>query len=110
MVVILYIVANSPWPILPAECTYSNLLTICSIDSTCGYYRFDVHEDTNDGEQMIQAELLLLQKNSPTLAGDYNVDIYYMLSESHWSPLPISFKRIDSTSGWKKFDITPNVT
>ena len=68
-----------------------------------------MHEDTNDGEQMIQAELLLLQKNSPTLAGDYNVDIYYMLSESHWSPLPISFKHIDSTPGWKTFDVTPIV-
>ena len=34
-----------------------------------------------------------------------------MLSESHWSPLqPISFKHIDSTPGWKTFDITSIVT
>ena len=32
-----------------------------------------------------------------------------MLNESHWSPLPISFKHIDSTPGWKTFDITPIV-
>ena len=68
-----------------------------------------MHKDTTDGEQIVQAELRLLQTNSPTLNGDYNVDIYYLLSENHWSPLPISFKHIDSTPGWKTFDITPFV-
>ena len=50
-----------------------------------------------------------MQTNSPTLDGHYNVDIYYLLSESHYSTLPISFEHIDSTPGWKTFDITPIV-
>ena len=42
--------------------------------------------------------------------GHYNVDIYYLLNESsHQSPLHFSFKHIDSTPGWKTFDITPIV-
>ena len=31
------------------------------------------------------------------------------MSESHYSTLPISFEHIDSTPGWKTFDITPIV-
>ena len=66
----------------------------------------DKHE-TEDGDQVVQAELRLLQIKSPTLDGYYNVDIYYLLNETHWSPIPISYDYIDSTPGWKIFDITP---
>ena len=65
--------------------------------------------ETEDGEQIVQAELRLLQTKSPTLDGYYNVDIYYLLNETHWSPIPISYDYIDSTPGWKTFDITPIV-
>ena len=41
--------------------------------------------------------------------GYYNVDIYYLLNETHWSPIPISYDYIDSTPGWKTFDVTPIV-
>ena len=78
-------------------------------DASCGYYKFDVHQDTIDGE-LVRAELHLLQKKSTTLGGHYNVDIYYLLNEtSHQSPLKFTFKHIDSTPGWKTFDITPIV-
>ena len=40
----------------------------------------------------------------------YNVDIYYLLNEtSQQSPVKLTFKHIDSTPGWKTFDITPIV-
>jgi len=82
---------------------YLNLMH--STDATCGFYKFDVH---NDGEAIVRAELRLLQKTSSTLDGHYNVYIYYLLDEnSHESPLQLSFKHIDSTPGWKTFDITP---
>ena len=68
----------------------------------------DKHE-TDYGEQTVQAELRLLQTKSPTLDDYYNVDIYYLLNETHWSPIPISYEYIDSTPGWKTFDITPIV-
>ena len=68
----------------------------------------DKHE-TDYGEQTVLAELRLLQTKSPTLDGHYNVDIYYLLNETHWSPIPISYEYIDSTPGWKTFDITPIV-
>ena len=78
-------------------------------DGYCGYYKFDVREDTIDGE-LIRAELHLLQKKSTILDGHYNVDIYYLLNESsHQSPLRFTFKHIDSMPGWKTFDITPIV-
>ena len=78
-------------------------------DASCGYYKFDVRGDTIDGE-LIRAELHLLQKKSTTLGGHYNVDIYYLFNESsHQSPLQFTFKHIDSTPGWKTFDITPIV-
>ena len=52
----------------------------------------------------------LLQKQSTTLDGHYNVDIYYLFNESsHQSPLQFTFKHIDSAPGWKTFDITPIV-
>ena len=65
----------------------------------------DKHE-TEDGDQVVQAELRLLQIKSPTLDGYYNVDIYYLINETHWSPIPISYDYIDSTPGWKTFNIT----
>ena len=40
----------------------------------------------------------------------YDVEMYYLLSEGHWSPLQLSFKHMDSTPGWKTFDITLIVT
>ena len=80
------------------------------IDTTCGYYKFDVRKDETDGEEIGRAELRLLQKKSTTLDNHYNVDIYYLFNESsHQSPLQFSFKNIDSTPGWKTFDITPIV-
>ena len=63
--------------------------------------------ETEDREQIVQAELRLLQIKSPTLDGYYTVDIYYLINETHWSPIPISYDHIDSTHGWKTFDITP---
>ena len=78
-------------------------------DASCGYYKFDVRGDTIDGE-LVRAELHLLQKKSTTLGSHYNVDIYYLFNESsHQSPLQFTFKHIDSTPGWKTFDITPIV-
>ena len=63
-----------------------------------------------DGEDVIRAELRLLQKSSTTLDNHYDVEIYSMLhKKTHESPLQLSFKTIDSTPGWKTFDITPLV-
>ena len=60
-----------------------------------------------EGEEIIQAELRLLQK--ATLQTDhYDVNIYYILREKDLeSPLKLTFKHIDATPGWKTFDITP---
>ena len=79
-------------------------------DAMCGHYKFDVRKDKTDGEEIVRAELRLLQKKSTALGGHYNVDIYYLFNESsHQSPLQFTFKHIDSTPGWKTFDITPIV-
>ena len=78
-------------------------------DAPCGYYKFDVNKDTVYGE-LVRAELHLLQQKSAILGDHYNIDIYYLLDESsHQSLLQLSFTHIDSTPGWKKFDITPMV-
>jgi len=78
---------------------------MCSTDAACGYYKFDVHKDKTDGEEMVRAELRLLQQKSSTLDSHYDVHIYYKLGEdSHQSQ---SFKHVDPTPGWKTFDITP---
>ena len=81
------------------------------IDAACGFYKFDVHKDETDGEEIVKAELHLLQKKIETLSdGHYDVDIYCLHNKSsHQSPLQFSFKNIDSTPGWKTFDITPLV-
>ena len=74
-------------------------------DAVCGYYKFDVHK-TN--EEMVHAELRLLQKKLSTLDSHYNVHVYYLLDDSsHQSSLKLSFKNIDPTPGWKTFNITP---
>ena len=81
------------------------------IDAACGFYKFDVHKDETDGGEIVRAELHLLQKKSATLLDNhYNVEIYCLHNQSsHQSPLQFSFKDIDSTPGWKIFDITPIV-
>ena len=78
-----------------------------STDADCGFYKFEVHKDKVDREQIVRAELHLLQVNSPVPSGHYRVDIYYILrAQDLESPLRISFKRVSSTPGWKTFDIT----
>ena len=59
-----------------------------------------------DEEEIIHAELHLLQKIS--MPGDYyDVNIHYLLNrESINSPLKLTFKNIDFSPGWKTFDIT----
>lgn len=61
-------------------------------------------------EEIIRAELHLLQNNLTGLPSHYNIDIFYLLNENDTeSPLKYSFNHIHSTPGWKKFDITPLV-
>ena len=78
-----------------------------STDGTCGFYIFNV--EANEG-QIIRAELRVLQKKSTALDSHYNVDVYYLLDQNnHQSSLQFRFKHVDSTPGWKTFDITPIV-
>ena len=66
-----------------------------------------MHKDKVDKEQIVRAELHLLQINSPVPSGHYRVDIYYILrARDLESPLRITFKHVSSTPGWKTFDIT----
>lgn len=60
-----------------------------------------------DGEKIVYAELRLLQKIS--IPGDYyEVNIHYLLNNiGTSSPLKLTFKRTDSSPGWKTFDVTP---
>lgn len=60
-------------------------------------------------EQMVRAELHLLQKKSPTPDSHYNGNIHYRMDKSHKSLPKLTFERISSTPGWKTFDITPMV-
>ena len=63
--------------------------------------------DTVGEEEIIRAELHLLQNNLTELPRHYNIDIFYLLSENATeSPLKISFKHINSIPGWKNIDIT----
>ena len=79
-------------------------------DIGCGHYKFHMKKHELDGEDVIRAELRLLQNSSPTLDNHYDVEIYSMLhKKTHESPLQLSFKTIDSIPGWKTFDITPMV-
>ena len=76
----------------------------------CGHYKFHIKKHELDEEDVIRAELRLLQKNSMTLGGHYNVEIYYLLNKKVLElPSKLSFMHIDSTPGWKTFDITPLV-
>ena len=76
----------------------------------CGHYKFHIKKHELDDEDVIRAELHLLQKNSMTLGGHYNVEIYYLLNKEDLElPSKLSFMHIDSTPGWKTFDITPIV-
>ena len=78
-------------------------------DAGCGYYKFDIAKASIDGEEIIHAELRLLQKIS--IPGDYYaVNIYYVLNDNNIdSPLKLTFKHTDSSPGWKTFDVTPIV-
>ena len=63
--------------------------------------------NTVGNEEIISVELHLLQNDSAELPNHYNVHINFLLSENDTtSPLKATFKHIDSTPGWKKFDIT----
>jgi len=83
------------------------------IDVGCGHYKFHIKRHELDEENVIRAELRLLQKSSMRLDGDYNVEIYYPLTKQAHKSLKslskLSFMHIDSTPGWKTFDITPIV-
>ena len=76
------------------------------IDIGCGHYKFHIKKHELHEEHVIRAELHLLQ-NSTTLDGHYDVEI--LNRKTHGSPIQLSFNRIDSTPGWKTFDITPIV-
>jgi len=72
----------------------------------CGYYKFDVDKDEMDEEDVIRAELRLLQKG-PMAVDQYDVDIYYLLSDEEFEPsFKLSFRQIKSNPGWKSFDLT----
>ncbi|XP_065915453.1 bone morphogenetic protein 4-like [Dysidea avara] len=75
----------------------------------CGYYKFGIDKASIDGEEIIHAELRLLQMIS--MPGDYyEVNIYYLLNDNNIdSPLKLTFKHTDSSLGWKTFDVTPIV-
>jgi len=75
-------------------------------DEGCGYYKFEVDKDKMDEEDVMHAELRLLQKD-PMAVDQYDVDIYYLLSDEEFEPsFKLSFKGIQSTTGWKSFDLT----
>lgn len=75
-------------------------------DTKCGYIKFNMNEDTIGGEELVRAELHLLQNNLTELPSHYNMDIFYLLSENATvSPVNKHFK-MDSTPGWKKMDVT----
>ena len=79
-------------------------------DVGCGHYKFHIRKHKLDAEDVIRAELHLLQKSSMTLGDHYNVEIYYLLNKKLLElPSKLSFTHIDSTPGWKTFDITPIV-
>ena len=69
------------------------------IDAACGYYKFDVQKGKNNREEIVRAELCLLQKKSATLDGHYNVDIILLNESSQQSKSQFNFKNIDSTPG-----------
>ena len=79
-------------------------------DVCCGHYKFHIKRHELDEEEVIRAELRLLQKSSVKLEGHYNVEIYHLLNkQAHKLSSKLSFVDIDSTPGWKTFDITPIV-
>ena len=79
-------------------------------DVGCGHYKFHIKKHELDEEDVIRAELRLLQKSSVTLGGHYNVEIYYLLNKKVLElPSKLSFTHTDSTPGWKTFDVTPIV-
>ena len=86
--------------------TTHHLYQLCLPGAGCGYYKFKA---SINGEEIIHAELLLLQKIS--IPGDYyEVNIHYLLNNNNIdSPLKLTFKNTDSTPGWKTFDVTPIV-
>lgn len=83
------------------------MVYLSNADEKCGHVKFNMDNDTVGEEEIIKAELHLLQNNLTGLPGHYSIDIFYLLSENATnSPLKISFKHINSTPGWKKIDIT----
>ena len=67
-----------------------------------------MRENTTDGDKIVRAELRLLQKESAELGSHYNIDIH--LNQNTIQSMPqVGFENIDSTPGWKTFDITPIV-
>ena len=87
------------------EC-YEHLFLLYT-DADCGFYKFEVHKDKVDREQIVRAELHLFQTNSPVPSGHYHVHIYYLLrARDMESPLKLTSKHVSSTPGWKTFDIT----
>ena len=85
------------------------LFSTGATDDGCGYYKFNIDKASIDGEEIIHAELRLLQKTS--MPGDYHeVNIYYLRNDNNIdSPLKLTFKHTDSSPGWKTFDVTPIV-
>jgi len=80
---------------------------LVGVTSSCGFYKFDMKKREVEGEEIIRAELRLLQK-ATLQTNHYDVNIYYILRERDLeSPLKLTFKHIDATPGWKTFDITP---
>ncbi|XP_065911788.1 bone morphogenetic protein 2-like isoform X2 [Dysidea avara] len=75
--------------------------------ASCGYYKFGMDKANIDEEEILHAELRLLQKIS--IPGDYyEVNIFYLLNNNSTdSPLKLTFKYTDSSPGWKTFDVTP---
>jgi len=79
---------------------------IYNTDASCEYLKFGMDKANIVGEEMLHAELRLLQKIS--LPGHhYEVNIHYLLNENNTdSPLKLTFKHTDTSPGWKIFDVT----
>jgi len=59
-----------------------------STDGGCGYYKFDIDKASINGEEIINAELRLLQKIS--MPGDYyEVNGYYLLNNNNKIDSPL---------------------
>ena len=91
------------------DCVSAYITTLhlcCSTGAGCGCYQFNIDKASIEGEEIIYAELRLLQKIS--MPGDYyEVNIHYLLnSNQNDSSLKVTF---NSSPGWKTFDVSPLV-